>query len=409
MDKADPTKDPRPAGAFVRPFLLLLVTLAIYLCYRILLPFLDTIILAVVLAALFHPLFNWLSPRLGNRESLTAALLTMLVAFVIVLPLLFVVTAMINQGVQLMGSINQWVQDGNLERIQSGASFTAFRDWIQSHFPSFDPEKLDIKAYVIDFTTAFSNIFLKNSLGVLGNLAGVLTNFFVMMIIVFYLSRDGRAMVDRLKDLSPLRQEQEDRIIVKVRSVSRSVLVGSFLTAIVQAVVGGIGLAIVGIPALFWGSMIGFTSLIPVVGSALVSVPVVVYLILAGDWQWAVFFAVWAGVLFTCIDNFLRPLFMRGQAGMSPFWIFLSILGGAQIFGLIGILYGPLIVAFAKIMLDIYAEEFKPVLQEAHAQEAPEQNAQTQEDASGNDRETVTNEIKQDTRATDDPATTKPA
>jgi predicted PurR-regulated permease PerM len=105
---------------------------------------------------------------------------------------------------------------------------------------------------------------------------------------------------------------------------------------------------------------------VPVVGTALVWVPATAYLVLIGSYKSAVFFALWCAIIVGSIDNFLRPFLMQGQAQMSPFYIFLAIIGGLQVFGLAGVLYGPLIIAFATVMLYIYRSEYHEVLDEVH-------------------------------------------
>lgn len=357
----DPIPDSQKdtGSRYLKPFLLVLLVVALYLAYTILKPFLTPIILAVVIAALFHPLHRRLCARLGNRESLSAVIMVLAISVVIVIPVLVITTAMVEQGAKLMISIQDWTRAGNLQNIQDTNVMRSITHWIESLFPSFDPAKLDIQSYLMDITRKFSESFISQGLGILGNLAGILTNFFIMMFLAFYLIRDGAKMLRGVKDLSPLRPSQEDRIISKIRAVARSVFMGSLLTAVCQGVAGGIGLAIVGIPALFWGAMLGVSSLIPVVGTALIWIPAVGYLMLIGHWKSAIFFALWSMILVGSIDNFLRPFLMKGKDGLSPFYVFLAILGGVQIYGLAGILFGPLIIAFAAVVLYIYREEFR--------------------------------------------------
>lgn len=116
------------------------------------------------------------------------------------------------------------------------------------------------------------------------------------------------------------------------------------------------------LPALFWGTVMAFSSLIPVVGTALVWVPAAGYLAMAARWKSAIFLIIWGVVVVGSVDNFLRPFLMRGKEGVSPFYIFLTIIGGIQLFGLAGILYGPLILGFATVMLYIYQVEYQDVL-----------------------------------------------
>jgi predicted PurR-regulated permease PerM len=183
-----------------------------------------------------------------------------------------------------------------------------------------------------------------------------------MIFVAFYLVRDGGEMVSGIRYYIPLRVEQEDRIINGIRVVTKSVLLGTFLTAVCQGLVGGIALAILGFPGLFWGTMTALASLIPLVGGYLIWVPIALYLLLLGEVKSAVLLAIWSTVASGIIDNFVRPLLMKGKSKMSPFYIFLAILGGVQYFGLKGILYGPLILSFAMIMLFIYGVEYRDEL-----------------------------------------------
>lgn len=198
--------------------------------------------------------------------------------------------------------------------------------------------------------------------GLLKDVAWMVAHFFVLIFVSFYIIRDGQRMLAAIKGLSPLRDEQESRIVDKVQDVVRVTVMGNLLTALCQGIVGGIGLAIVGLPPLFWGTVMAFSSLIPVVGTALVWTPAAGCLALAGRWVSAAFLAIWGIVAVGSVDNFLRPFLMRGKGGMSPFYIFLAIIGGIQLFGLMGILYGPLILGFATVMLYIYQLEYQDVL-----------------------------------------------
>jgi predicted PurR-regulated permease PerM len=197
-------------------------------------------------------------------------------------------------------------------------------------------------------------------------MAKLLLRFFLMLFMLFYFLVEGGAMVQKLKYLAPLRTHQEDFIIDSLQKVSRAVLQGSLLIAVLQGLAGGLGLYVVGIPPLFWGTMMAMSSLIPVIGTGLIWVPATVYMFFFGNWQWAVFMLLWNVLVVTSIDTILRPLLMRKAAQVSPFFIFLSILGGLNAFGALGIFYGPLILTFLVVMLKIYSEEYKEVLTSRH-------------------------------------------
>lgn len=183
-----------------------------------------------------------------------------------------------------------------------------------------------------------------------------------MLFVLFFLLRDHDKIISAIRHILPLSRSQEDRILTEVEQVSKSAVMGSFLTAIAQGLAGGIGMWLAGFPGLFWGTMMGFASFIPVVGTALIWIPAAAYLFLTGDMTWAIFLTAWSVVIVGSIDNLLRPLLMQGSAGMNTLMIFFSLLGGLHLFGLIGLIYGPLIFAVTMVLFNIYEEEFKDFL-----------------------------------------------
>lgn len=345
-----------------RPFLLLMLFFSLFLAYLILRPFLHTIIFAIVLASLFYPLQERLV-RLTRGKRNTSALLTIFVIiFVIVIPLFFFLSTLITQGVDSVNKVNDWIHEGNLKKLADDPRIQVYMDWLRERFRFVDLQKLDIQTNLLKLSKNFGQFLLSRGANLLGDMAGIIARFFIMMFIIFFLVRDGEQMVAQIKYLAPLRKDQENKLINRIHAVARSALLGSFLTALCQGLAGGIGLWIVGIPGLFWGTMMGFTSLVPMVGTALIWIPASIYLMLLGKMKAAVFLLAWCIFLVGAIDNFLRPFVMKGKAEMSPFYIFLAIIGGVQYFGLAGILYGPLILAFAMVMLYIYGVEYQDLL-----------------------------------------------
>jgi predicted PurR-regulated permease PerM len=359
----DPREDAQyecqPSNKGYRPFLLVLLFFSLYLAYIILEPFLHTLVMAIVLASLFYPVQLFLSRLYRGRKNLAALTIVFIITFLLAIPIFFFVSALVAQGLDSINQINEWLRGGNLDQITEYPKFLAYYQWIQERFPFLQLDKIDVASTLLQLSKNLGQFLLSKGATILGNVASLISHFFVMIFIVFYLVRDGYEMLEMGRSLSPLRKEQEDRIINGIRVVARSVLLGTFFTALSQGLVGGVGLAIVGFPGLFWGTVMGFASLIPLIGTALVWVPAVVYLLLLGSWKWGVFLALWCVILLGSIDNFLRPFLMGTGSVMSPFYIFLAIIGGVQYFGLVGILYGPVILSFAMIMLYIYGVEYR--------------------------------------------------
>ena len=149
----------------------------------------------------------------------------------------------------------------------------------------------------------------------------------------------------------------------EVEKVAKSAVLGSFLTALAQGVIGGFAMTLAGFAGLFWGTMMAFCSFIPVVGTALVWLPASGYLLLIGEWQWAVFLIGWGIIVVGSVDNILRPLLMKGNSGMNTLLIFFSLIGGLQVYGLMGLIYGPIIFAITLVLFRLYEVEFHAFLE----------------------------------------------
>ncbi|MBP5639268.1 MAG: AI-2E family transporter [Victivallales bacterium] len=203
--------------------------------------------------------------------------------------------------------------------------------------------------------------FLRDTLvKLLSKLGVLLFNFCVMLFVMYQFFYDGRHMLAYIKSISPLSDDAMKRVETRVREVSRAVVYGIFGTAVTQGICAMLFFKLAGIPV-FWGVVLGICSIIPVVGTSLIWVPVVVYLFLIGAYGKAVFIFITCGCIVANFDMILRPLLMKrsGETGMSYMVLFLSILGGIQTFGLVGIIYGPMITGICSICLLIFSTQFK--------------------------------------------------
>ncbi len=347
-----------------RVFLLVVLAVSLYLAYLILLPFIHTLILAIVLASIFNPLQMYLERRLKGRKNLAALIIVIIITFVLAIPVFLFTSTLVAQGLDTVNKTNEWVQAGKLQKMVEDPRINEYLATLQERFPFLVVNKTDIANDLLSLSKNIGQFLLGKVAVILSNVLALVAHFFVMIYIVFFLVRDGREMVSSIRYYTPLRDEQEDRIINGIKVVTESVLLGTFITAICQGLAGGIAIQILGLPGLFWGTMVALSSLIPIVGTYLIWVPIALYLALMGQVKGAVFLSVWSAIMSAVIENFLRPFLMKGKSKMSPFYIFLAILGGVQFFGLIGILYGPLILSFAMIMLFIYGVEYRDDLME---------------------------------------------
>jgi predicted PurR-regulated permease PerM len=345
-------------------FLLLILAVALTMACIVLRPFVDILIIGVVLAALFRPVHRRVAGLFGSRATLAALCTTGLIFTCIIIPIFFFLGSLLAQGVQSVNALQAHLAATDFNKLFSHDAIAPYMDWVQEHLPFLDVKKLALQADLIDISKTAGQLLLDSGTKVIGNVFVLTMNFVILMFVLFFLIRDGERMMLRLRYLLPLTTDQENRIFRQLDDVAKSVILGAFVIALAQALAGGVGLFIVGIPPFFWGCMMGFASLIPVVGTAIIWLPVSVYLMLTGQWQWGLFMMGWGAVVVSSIDSVIRPLLMQNRSNMSTFWVFLSIIGGIKFFGALGILYGPLILGFAMVMLTLYAEDYRHVLEE---------------------------------------------
>jgi predicted PurR-regulated permease PerM len=354
------------ARSIVTWSLLGLLACGLYFACILLLPFVDTLILAAVIGALFHPVYAFFLKQCRGRKALASFIVLFFVTLLVILPLTLLIGGLISQMRYSVTAGTAWLSGGNLDTIFMRYLNPLF-DWISEEAPFLGVTAESAKVDILNAARHTGQKLLALSANMVGQALTFGMHFLLFLLALFFFLRDGSAMLARIKYLTPLREEQQERILENLRAISKSVLLGGFLVAALQGVVGGIGLAIVGIPALFWGTVMAFTAFVPVVGPSLVWIPAVCVLLFHDEWQRALFLAIWCSVLVSSIDTFLRPFLMRGASGVPTLFLFFAILGGMQVFGIVGLLYGPLILAFAVVMLKLYADEYHEQLKSKDA------------------------------------------
>lgn len=365
-----------PQGGFFnlnqsQVFLFVLLIASFFGCYLMLRPYLNAVILALILSILLYPVNRRIKKWVKGRKNLAAFLTCVLLVLLVMLPLTFVLFALIQQGYQSITAISDWIASGKYQdlinhpwtqkAIELGDKYLPNA---QKLFPDLDIQTVNLQTLNIDkILLEFGKILLNQGGSFFGNITALIAQSFLMLFSLFFLVRDQETIFRTALHLIPLSASHERKIVEKVTAVARSAMLGTLITAAAQGTAGGIAFKIAGLPALFWGAMMSFSSLIPFVGTSLIWLPASIYLFLSGRWKYGIFMVLWSVLVVGMIDNFIRPLFMKESgSGMSTLVIFFAILGGLSYFGLIGLLYGPLIVGITLVLLYIYSLEFKGLL-----------------------------------------------
>ena len=373
-------------AAPTRVWLALLAVVAVGIGWLLARPFIHTLAVAIVVAALAAPLQERIARRVRQRDLAAAStILTLLLG--VAAPLAVFVAALIPQARTLArAAMAFYAASGNgAGETAAGAAATGATTaaaslpapvelglarlhelsvWVTqtlagfgidaSGIADFDPASL--RGTLLGLARQAGETVLHSITAGVGNAVYLFGHFLLMLFILYFLLRDGRQMMAFVKRVSPLAHAQEDRLLSALRGVARSVFMGGVLVAVFQGVIGAVGFALVGLPALFWGFAMSFAAMIPVAGTALIWAPATAYLYLSGETWQAVFLLGWCAVLVSSSDGLLRAWFMKEGAGIPMLYLFLAILGGLNMFGILGLLYGPLLLTFAMVALTMYAE-----------------------------------------------------
>jgi predicted PurR-regulated permease PerM len=352
---ARPALGPRAPTTRARRTFWALFAVAVALTIYVVWPFRSPLFLAAVLAAAFQPLLARTEWLLKGRRRLAGALLTLLVFAAIVAPIasiLAFIAQEITQGLTwVRDSLGvQSVGDLSLSRVPPQAQHAIDRILSTLHLSREQVQTFAAKA--LDYAQAVGPALLGASIS-------AVASTFIMLAAFFFLLVDGRHLIRLLGRVCPLQAAQTEELLQEFANVSSATLVGAALTAAVQAVLATIGFALAGVPhAVFLGITTLVASFVPVIGTALVWIPAAVLLVLTGHVTAAIFVAAWCGVLLTAADNVVKPLAMRGKVEMHTGLVFLALLGGITMFGLLGIIAGPLVIAFLLALLRMYERDF---------------------------------------------------
>ena len=348
-------------------FLLALLFLALLGLYSIAQPYLNSLILGTILALVFRPIHTRIERIVGGRRNIAAFLSTIVLIVFVLGPITTMTIVAIKQGVHSFGAISAWVESGNAQKLlttplaEHGVEVVdEIESAIASIIPSFDMAQ--VQKGFMQIIQSVGNELRKYGTDFAKNIIFMIGKFFIVIFVFFFIVRDEKKIFETILHLLPLQRTHANELIDRIRSVASSALVGSLLTGLAQGATGGFAFWVAGLPGLFWGMVMVFASFVPLFGTYLVSVPGAVYLLLSGyHWQ-GIFVLVWCAVFSTVIDTFLRPLLMMESSNTSTLLIFLAILGGITKFGLLGLLYGPLILGVVLVLLYIYALEMRPLL-----------------------------------------------
>lgn len=330
--------------------LVLLSLLLGYLVYQIMSPFLRAIAWAVVLSILFYPLYAYLGARV--RWSSLAAMVTLAVILVVIIgPVSYLAVLLVGE----IQHVANYVGNGEMNAIEGILDKPRVKWFLDNIGPVFGARDVDYGKILVDGINSLGRSFLEQITTGAKNVFTAFVDFVFMSLTIFFLLRDGPKFLERFRDYMPFSEEQKDRLEMQTKDMVVSTIYGGVVVALIQGTMGGLAFFFVGIPApVIWGTAMAIMSFIPMLGTFSVWFPAVIYLFLEGMYpQGLILFFIGAFGI-SMVDNILKPVIIGERTKMPTLIIFFSVLGGIRLFGLVGLILGPLVVALFISVIEIF-------------------------------------------------------
>jgi predicted PurR-regulated permease PerM len=336
-------------------FLLLLAVVTVAFAW-VLSPFFGAVFWAVIMALLFHSTFRALRGWLGGRRNLAALLTLGLIVLIVVLPMVLLSVAAVDQIVALIARVR--AGDVNF-RAYAHQVLAALPHGLTDSLAGFD--LIDVQGAAEKFSDALlksGQMLTARALTIGQNALVFVFNLTIMLYLLFFFLRDGEQLASLLRRAAPMERAQIHHLTSKFATVVRATVKGNVLVALAQGALGGLAFWALGIGgAVLWGAVMAFLSLLPAVGASLVWGPVAIYLLATGSIGQGVALIVWGVLVVGMADNLLRPILIGKETKLPDYMVLLTTLGGMSLFGISGFVIGPTIAALFMAAWALFARE----------------------------------------------------
>ncbi|UNY97921.1 AI-2E family transporter [Zhouia spongiae] len=334
-------------------FVSLLMVTALFIFIVLIKDYIIAIVLAIIFAGLLFPTYNWLLNKTRQRKTLSSILTIFLFLLIIVVPTMLLLQQIIHQGTVLSEHIFPYIKQ---QLSQSSHVENSLPEWLPFK-KELTPHTQDIFSKLSEFMQRLSGIVINALTAFTQETFSLFINLFVMIYAIYYFLQSGKGILNKMHHYIPLTDSEFNLIINRVKEVSRATIKGAISIGIIQGALVALGFWVTGIEgAAFWGSVAAIMSLIPSVGTAIVYVPAGIYLIMTGDVIYGTGLLIWGVGVVSSVDNFLRPVLVGKDTQIPDLLILISTLGGIGLFGISGIIIGPMLAGLLITIVEIYKD-----------------------------------------------------
>jgi len=349
--------------SFVSKVFLVVLIGVLVLLLRLFWAYMSAIILALLIASAFYPLYARVKKLFKGEERGASLLMTIFIFLVLVIPVGGFVGTLSNEAFDFYRRSREAVSLLKIQQILEGDSIWAQRLRKVGELTGIEVNPGTLEDLATELGKNVGLFLSKQLRSIASNLLNFLIHFFLMMLIVYYIFRDGERLKNYISELLPFPIEQQELVVRKFREMARAVIVGNGLNGFIQGIIGGFGFFFFGLGSPFlWGTLIGFMAFLPFIGASIVYVPAFIILILQGQTGTAIGFLVYNGAYSIIMEYLFKPRMIGKGMRMNSLLVFIGILGGIKLFGILGIIYGPLIMTIFITLAELYRLEYKEAM-----------------------------------------------
>ena len=360
---AKTTSGPHVSRFDDKAFLLLVIAVTLLFAW-ILSPFFGAILWSVLLAIMFASLYRRLLKWMPRRRNLAAFATLLIIVVIVLIPLALIAASAFHEAANVYGRI----QSGEIDLGRYQSQFTSLLPgWLVDFFNRLELDNLtSVRERLSSALMTAGQRLASQALNIGQSTAEFMVSLFVMLYLLFFFLRDGDELVARIKRATPLPADQQSEIFGQVTATIRATIKGDIVVAFIQGALGGLIFWMLGISApLLWAAVMAVLSLLPVIGSALIWVPVAIYLLLTGSVMHGIVLLVYGALVISLVDNFLRPMLVGQDIKMPSYIVLISTLGGIAVFGANGFVIGPLVAALFLATWNMAMPRGRPKLDNA--------------------------------------------
>ena len=326
-------------------------------------PFISILVLASVVTGVFNPVYKFV--RIKDKINPPfASLLTCIIIFIVLfVPIVFFVGILSNEAYELYLTAKSAALGKQIKSILENSRILENANNILSSF-NIELTGEELNKTISELGKVIGLFLYEQASAIASNVFKLLINFFFMLLIIYFLFIDENKIILFIVGLSPLPKEQNEKLIQKFKDMAGAILIGNGLGGLIQGTLGGLVFMIFGLKSPFlWGVIMALLAFFPIIGIGIVFIPASIYLFLTGRVAAGIFFIIFYLILSGVIEYIFKPRLVGERVKMHTLLVFFSIIGGLKLFGILGIIYGPLVVTAFLTLTDIYHSSYQKMIE----------------------------------------------